>query len=93
MKPAEKTIEGVHLPLFECEKIGQAIIGSPSGPARKLNEVLAEAEKAAIERALDEAGGNRTQAAKRLGLSRQSLLYEMKVLGLAAPPRRERPVP
>jgi transcriptional regulator with PAS, ATPase and Fis domain len=78
MKPAEKTIEGVHLPLFECEKIGQAIIGSPSGPARKLNEVLAEAEKAAIERALDEAGGNREQAAKLLGTAVRNLYYKMK---------------
>ncbi len=43
---------------------------------------VADAKRRAIGRALDESGGNRTRAAKRLGLSRQSLLYEMKVLGL-----------
>jgi transcriptional regulator with PAS, ATPase and Fis domain len=43
---------------------------------------VADAKLSAISRALEENGGNRTRAAKQLGLSRQSLLYEMKVLGL-----------
>jgi DNA-binding NtrC family response regulator/tetratricopeptide (TPR) repeat protein len=43
---------------------------------------VADARTRAITRALEESGGNRTRAARSLGLSRQSLLYEMKVLGL-----------
>lgn len=35
-------------------------------------------EKAYIEKALSEAGGNRTKAAKILGISRRSLLYKLK---------------
>jgi len=39
----------------------------------------------AIQAALRETGGNRTRAARLLGISRQSLLYEMKKLGIKAP--------
>jgi transcriptional regulator with PAS, ATPase and Fis domain len=39
----------------------------------------------AIQDALVETAGNRTRAARRLGISRQSLLYEMKKLRIEAP--------
>jgi transcriptional regulator with PAS, ATPase and Fis domain len=39
----------------------------------------------AIEGALLETKGNRSRAARQLGISRQSLLYEMKKLGIGAP--------
>jgi DNA-binding NtrC family response regulator len=38
-----------------------------------------------IQAALKETGGNRTRAARLLGISRQSLLYEMKKLGIGTP--------
>ena len=38
--------------------------------------------KAMIEKALREAGGNRTEAARRLGISRKTLFNKMKALGL-----------
>ncbi len=42
------------------------------------NEAKQEIERAYIERALAETGGNRTRAAKVLGISRRSLLYKLK---------------
>jgi len=43
---------------------------------------LAPWEKAMIEQALRDAGGNQTQAAQRLGVSRDTLRYRLKKFGL-----------
>ncbi len=43
---------------------------------------LAQWEKAMIERAMREAGGNQTRAAQRLGISRDTLRYRLKKFGL-----------
>ena len=51
-------------------------------PVGSYREALVDAKTRAISAALEANGGNRTRAARQLGLSRQSLLYEMKVLGL-----------
>ncbi len=85
----ERVVEPQHLP---AAVRGARSATSPAASA-SYRDAVADAKRGSIQNALDESGGNRTQAAKRLGLSRQSLLYEMKVLGLAAPRRRERPVP
>jgi two-component system response regulator AtoC len=42
-----------------------------------------EVEKALIERALGRTGGNRSAAARLLGISRRALLYKMKTYGIA----------
>jgi transcriptional regulator with PAS, ATPase and Fis domain len=78
MKPAERTIGTVHLPLFECERNGQVIPGSPPDPVKHLGSVIAVAEKAAIEQALHEAKGNREQAAQLLGTAVRSLYYKIR---------------
>jgi transcriptional regulator with PAS, ATPase and Fis domain len=78
MDPADRIIETGHLPLFEREKIGQIPIAPTSGKARNLNEVIAEAEKAAIEGALKETGGNREAAARLLGTAVRNLYYKIK---------------
>ena len=44
---------------------------------------LAEVEKELIEHHLRQAGGNKTQAAKILGISREGLRKKMKRLGIA----------
>jgi DNA-binding NtrC family response regulator len=44
--------------------------------------VIREAETRLIRRALAEAGGNRTEAARILGISRRALLYKLKAYGL-----------
>jgi two-component system response regulator HydG len=58
-----------------------------------LRERLEQVEAEAIRVALERAGGNRTQAAKALGLSRLGLRQKLRRLGLdapKAPPRGER---
>ena len=48
---------------------------------------LQQMERTAIVAALDACGGNQTQAARRLGISRRSLIYKMERFGLKSPPR------
>ena len=43
---------------------------------------LTEVERTMIERAMQEAGGNQTRAAQRLGISRDTLRYRLKKFGL-----------
>lgn len=52
------------------------------GGEKMLNDVLDEVEKKMILNALDETQWNITQASKRLGIIRQSLLYRMKRLNI-----------
>ncbi len=47
----------------------------PASPGR-----LGQLERAAILAALQECGGNRTQAAKKLGISRRALIYKLRAL-------------
>jgi transcriptional regulator with PAS, ATPase and Fis domain len=53
-----------------------------SGEVRPLREVVAETERAAIQRALKAAAGNRTQAAKMLGIYRRLLYAKMREYGI-----------
>jgi transcriptional regulator with PAS, ATPase and Fis domain len=78
MKPAERAIGAVHLPLFECERNSQVLPSSAPGPVKPLGSVIAVAEKAAIEQALREAKGNREQAAQLLGTAVRSLYYKIR---------------
>jgi PAS domain S-box-containing protein len=78
MKPVERAIGAVHLPLFECERNGQVSPGSAPGPVKPLGSVIAMTEKAAIEQALREAKGNREQAAQLLGTAVRSLYYKIR---------------
>jgi two-component system response regulator HupR/HoxA len=48
-----------------------------------LRDVAAEVERSAVAEALSRYGGNRTRAARSLGLSRQGLTKKMKRLGLS----------
>jgi two-component system response regulator AtoC len=48
---------------------------------------LQQMERTAIVAALEATGGNQTQAARRLGISRRSLIYKMERFGLKSPPR------
>ncbi|MFO7273575.1 MAG: sigma 54-interacting transcriptional regulator [Symbiobacteriaceae bacterium] len=62
---------------------------SPSAPngqartaVRPLFEVVAEAEKAALLQALKETNGNKTEAARRLGIAPRTLYYKLERYGL-----------
>jgi len=46
--------------------------------AAEVETTLADVEKATILHTLEECGGNRTQAAKKLGISRRTLIYKLK---------------
>jgi transcriptional regulator with PAS, ATPase and Fis domain len=78
MRLNEKVIEAVHLPILECEKPADAVHASVDGPVRTLDQAVAEAEKAAIMRALREADGNRQNAAKLLNTALRNLYYKIK---------------
>ncbi len=53
-----------------------------SGALPKEGMDLAQWERAMIEQALREAGGNQTRAAQRLGISRDTLRYRLKKFGI-----------
>jgi two-component system response regulator HydG len=54
----------------------------PASDTAPLTDRLDLAERRWIEQALDETGGNRTRAAERLGIHRNSLAVKMKRLGI-----------
>jgi DNA-binding NtrC family response regulator len=55
---------------------------APDEPALTLREALARTEKALIQRALERAGGNRSEAARLLGIGRTQLYAKMEEHGL-----------
>jgi two-component system response regulator HupR/HoxA len=57
---------------------------SAGARAKTLRDVAAEVEKSVVAEALARYGGNRTRAARSLGLSRQGLTKKMKRLGLSS---------
>ncbi len=72
-----------HLPphLFATPVRPNAIDGTP-GPAQIMSGGLGQLERDAILAALDRAGGNRTRAARELGIHRTTLLRKLKKLGV-----------
>ena len=56
-----------------------------AGPVAPVPVTLADAERAAIADALAVTGGNRVQAAQRLGIARSTLLEKIKRLGIGEP--------
>ncbi len=54
-------------------------------PVRRWNEILDAAKAEALREALRRTGGNRSAAARELGISRQALLYHLRRLGLRDP--------
>jgi PAS domain S-box-containing protein len=76
----ESDLQVHHLPILKQSHIGSEELGTespPSLPYGTLNDVIRAAEKVAIERALAETLGNKTEAAKRLGISVRTLYYKM----------------
>jgi two-component system, NtrC family, response regulator AtoC len=60
----------------------------PVAPAADVRGQLAEAERTAIIAALEAEHDNQTRAARRLGLSRRTLIYKMERYGLKSRPGR-----
>jgi transcriptional regulator with PAS, ATPase and Fis domain len=79
MRPQERVIDTQHLPVLECEKINDAfIVPEQASIARTLDQVVGEAERSAIVRALKETGGNREKAAELLNIALRNLYYKIK---------------
>jgi DNA-binding NtrC family response regulator len=68
--------------MFECEKTGNAFFDPEQGTLRSLDQVVADAEKTAIMRALQQTGGNRQKAAKLLDTALRNLYYKIKRYGI-----------
>lgn len=61
--------------------LSEAKLPQPEGEDRPLREVLAEVERRMIRDTLNACGGNVRQAARRLGIPRQTLQYKLKKWG------------
>jgi len=57
-----------------------AALASGSAPADADRGRLSQVERATILATLDECKGNRTHAAKKLGISRRALIYKLRVI-------------
>ncbi len=79
MRPQDTVMELQHIPLFTREKSKSPPV---SAHPQSLEQVVAEAEGAAIARALHETKGNRKNAASLLGISMRGLFYKMGKYGI-----------
>ena len=77
------------------EDLPDRLRGGPATPmlhtttaSLEIREQLAEVEKASIVAALEAEDYNQTRAARRIGLSRRTLIYKMEKYGLKPPPAR-----
>lgn len=88
MSYGETILQAVHLPVLSVTKFSVGSMQRPlwelSGQKEndvfareQLSDVLRETEQLAIHRALEMSGGNKTEAAKRLGISIRSLYYKL----------------
>jgi len=82
----EQIIDEVHLPYYfrmKAPKLQKAMFTSfEQDSSKNLKEQLLDAERVILEKVLTDTQHHITLAAKQLGLSRQSLQYRMKRLGL-----------
>ncbi|MEL7497415.1 MAG: helix-turn-helix domain-containing protein [Planctomycetota bacterium] len=77
-----RNITEVDLPDSFLHAINAMRVGRPVEVSIDLNEYLASVEKILVERALVQARGNKTKAAKQLNISRPKLLRRLSQLGL-----------
>ena len=64
--------------LHECDLRDASSVTAGAGGAMALDASVADAEKTAIQSALKASGGNRTHAAKALGISRRTLHNKLR---------------
>lgn len=76
-------IETAHLPFaFRAGMEAQAIDPGTAQPSQSLDELLQSAERRIVEATLGACGGNKAEAARRLGLTRPSFYRRLRTLGL-----------
>jgi len=90
-KSSPSEIPGIYTKLLDVDKVDLLIAPYGTVPTAPLmppsalpprGTDLAQWEKSMIEQALREANGNQTQAAQRLGVSRDTLRYRLKKFGI-----------
>jgi transcriptional regulator with PAS, ATPase and Fis domain len=74
-----------HLPMEICDD--ESVMPAPDRGTYTLKQELALTERRAIRRALDLAGGNRSEAARMLGIHRTGLYQKMRQYGLKREPK------
>ncbi|HHY36633.1 MAG TPA: sigma-54-dependent transcriptional regulator [Firmicutes bacterium] len=90
MRFNEKVMKAHHLPPLHQQWGEQYLVSNPvpssgenqTGTIEALRVTLQRAEKEALQRALKNAGGNKTEAARRLGISIRSLYYKLTKYGI-----------
>ncbi|MBT8492074.1 MAG: sigma 54-interacting transcriptional regulator [Deltaproteobacteria bacterium] len=89
----EGAIDVNHLPDRLRDPSVQAIGSGAAVPIdpSDMRGTIADVERQSIVAALEACDGNQTKAAKKLGISRRSLIYKMEKHGLKKPPRSARP--
>ncbi|MDI3257319.1 MAG: sigma-54-dependent Fis family transcriptional regulator [Kyrpidia sp.] len=73
-------IDVIHLPLSDLG--ATSVEPAPAEDGRTLEDVVRAAERAHIERVLAGVAGNKTEAARRLGISVRNLYYKLEKLGI-----------
>jgi DNA-binding NtrC family response regulator len=88
--PDGESLTTEHFAFRSCASAMPAIALDEDVPptAILLRERVAEIERAEIENAMREAGGNRSLAARLLGITRNGLAHKIRRLGLVVGPRR-----
>ena len=86
---AQDAIRPEHLPLERSDLRSKAAV-TPRGEPMPLRSEVAAVEKEAILEALDRSGGNQSEAAKRLGISRRTLGDRMDAFGIPRPRKKAR---
>jgi two-component system, NtrC family, response regulator PilR len=76
------TAEDLQLPIHASPASHEVNASVSLSQVESLEDYLEEAERNLIMQALDETNGNKTAAAKRLGMTFRSLRYRLKKLGL-----------
>lgn len=84
----EARIEPRHLAWTEEDGLARAVRAAGQGALR---EQLTRVERVLVEEALQRCQGNRTHAARSLGITRQALLQKLERLGLVSAPRAPAP--
>jgi DNA-binding NtrC family response regulator len=84
----DTTLNVEHLSVAAPMRVADGLTSSPGPTDLRIPDEgaavtdLAEVERAMIERAMRDAGGNQTRAAQRLGISRDTLRYRLKKFGI-----------
>lgn len=81
----EPLLQPQHLPEKLTAPYARGATHASVGPLRSVREEFREVERARIVQALEQAGGNQTEAAKLLGISRRTLIKRLDAYQLPRP--------